>query len=515
RFGTAVRHEKLGRHLWMRLPAAIRDGIRGYLAGRDHLFCRRLVLWIDAEAGSDELPWEDLWVHDAQPTRTRALEVVRYVPIVSATEVVPCSVSVARPVRVLLIVGCQEQGPVTPPADSEVVRTVGKLRSEFAGLGPAFELTVASRYATIGGIQSDRILTARNAAPTEGAPTEIVTLLTGGGGYDCVVFAGHSDAFDDRLEAEASPIETTGLQLGFADDPVFFDDLLAALGRASTRTRLVVLCACKVFGGAARPLLQRVEQVIAAGAVLDTAVVPQLVPHLFAHLAGDAPTSSPAGLPRAPCPHAIGGGLAAGRRALPETHAFIPVHWVRHLADQPFATPDELVLFEHRAALRDTLQLLPRALTQGLPVGRDLLTDVYVDVHLGRGDAPRDRLAHWVGGRDRTTLLELVDATLRGEVGDDEVFRYLLRARPGAGKTTTLKWIAVQVAASVHRDVVPIFLRLQDLVPPIDPAAPPLPADRGGWLAWLAARVPRLEGHAALLQRRRLLLLLDGLDEVS
>ena len=31
-----------------------------------------------------------------------------------------------------------------------------------------------------------------------------------------------------------------------------------------------------------------------------------------------------------------------------------------------------------------------------------------------------------------------------------------------------------------------------------DPAAPPLPADRGGWLAWLAARVPRLEGHAAL-----------------
>jgi predicted NACHT family NTPase len=112
---------------------------------------------------------------------------------------------------------------------------------------------------------------------------------------------------------------------------------------------------------------------------------------------------------------------------------------------------------------------------------------------------------------DRFTLSSVQQRRVPGLEAVKHYDKLLILGKPGAGKTTFLKWIAIQCnAGKLHNDRVPIFITLKEFAEA--PSKPTL-------LNYISNQlkdcdVNNAEAARALLREGRSLVLLDGLDEV-
>ncbi|MFN0106076.1 MAG: NACHT domain-containing protein, partial [Bryobacteraceae bacterium] len=145
------------------------------------------------------------------------------------------------------------------------------------------------------------------------------------------------------------------------------------------------------------------------------------------------------------------------------------------------------------------------------------LASLYTDVHIMRmpehlRHLPMEELLKRVDseGVGRLNPGGVEPDRLRGFDAVTQFPRLLVLGKPGAGKTTYLKRLAFQCATGDFRsDLVPCFLTLRDFAD--SPAGQSLP---DFILALWAKRSVGRETAQALLRGGRVLLLLDGLDEV-
>lgn len=156
-----------------------------------------------------------------------------------------------------------------------------------------------------------------------------------------------------------------------------------------------------------------------------------------------------------------------------------------------------------------------RILDMSYPIG---IEDIYTDVNIleqlsGRRRKRLDELleSYDLESGDRLGLGQVTEARISGLEAVQKYHRLIIVGKPGAGKTTFLKHLAIQCkqgAFEAHR--LPIFVTLKDF------AETP---DQPGLLQYIVQR--DFSNHTAseenlmlLFQQGRALMLLDGLDEV-
>jgi formylglycine-generating enzyme required for sulfatase activity len=327
---------------------------------------------------------------------------------------------------------------------------------------------------------------------------------------DIVAMIGHGLEQGEDTDPRAHD-EATAFDLGLPRDHgrppgPDFDELADALQHGATR--LLAVCSCLVGPGAALALLRSVDHVLATSARVTVGEVQRALDALRDHLLDE----------RQP----IDRVLARMRGAFgPRSWAL--AHFVRTrdpvLLRDPVAEGLRDYIDSVRAAwagfVRSSMLLLDDG--ESPETGTRRYVDESLQVQVGRDDDGAAREYEW---QDRTVapLFEPTGLANRLEAARADGAHLAVLGRPGGGKSAMLQKLCFDLASEEPLRLVPVLVRLRDH------------ADHGAGLDLLREAVAHLRGIAAdhvddsdpmlrglrsAEQSRRIVLLLDGLDEVD
>jgi len=426
-------HDALGPAVAALLPQDTRSAIECHCEGS------RWVLEVDPGCGAALIPWE-AWSGMQAPVTTGRLALVRYcrgegrhVPLRAPTAV-----------RVLILIGNTEQDRAAGGAGAALKTELERLSGH---LGCTVSVTLASAAGKVPLFDEGHLET----EPLR-EPGDLFRLLGKRLEDDrgpvrrphVVHYVGHSGG-----ELHAADSLDFGGQLGKVRLKSIADALMGG------PTRLLVLHACAVPDPVARELTEVVEHVVALGA----RVAPQFT----------ALTVGPLYEALFPESLSVSSGVAAARRAVldsrkswAENRGWVIGHWTRHLEDRTLRDPHAAALRDHAASQLADLRKFEGFFDKNAP-GHDALEQLTVYLKLKGTERPRDAPpgATWtLGGSKSAGAL-----TLKGLIDDfPRLFpnrrRFiLLRADPGAGKTTCLRMTARLLEQSERPF---IYARLRD-----------------------------------------------------
>ncbi len=154
-----------------------------------------------------------------------------------------------------------------------------------------------------------------------------------------------------------------------------------------------------------------------------------------------------------------------------------------------------------------------RVLDMTQPIGLDAIyttVNIFEKVTGRQRQAIADLLQGW-NFEELTSLGQVKEKRVPGLVAVEKHPKLMILGKPGAGKTTFLKWIAIQCNNGQSRaDQVPAFVTLKAFAEA--KGQPDLLTYLGG--QWADCGVKDAQATVTLLSKGRVLLLLDGLDEV-
>jgi formylglycine-generating enzyme required for sulfatase activity len=452
-------HATLGRAVTALLPPETRGGIEGFSEGW------RWVLEVEPGCLAALVPWE-AWQAQRAPITTARTALVRYCRAAGRPE----PLSAPREVRVLILVGNVEQHQACGGAG-------GALKAELEGLrktlGYSVSVTLASAKGTVevlgGKLETELLKDEAAVLHLLGQPSPD---LPPAQPPHVVHYVGHSMG-----EMHAA----RGLDFGGGVGQVPFTSIAAAL--TGGPTRLVVLHACAVPDPVARELAGAVEHVVAMGARVTPDFTALVVGPLYRALFPDSLSVSE--------------GVAAARRAVlasqldcARDRGWVLGHWTRFLEDRPFLDREAQALRQHVAGELARLRNFEGFFERNAP-GNDALEQLTVLLHLEGIERSKAGPASTLDGS--MSLTELIEEFPR-QFPERRRF-ILLRADPGAGKTTCLRMAARRLALSSRPFV---YARLRDW------------KRTEGRLHDLQTEYPVFSGAA---ENGELVVLLDGWDE--
>ncbi len=152
------------------------------------------------------------------------------------------------------------------------------------------------------------------------------------------------------------------------------------------------------------------------------------------------------------------------------------------------------------------------------------LADIYTDVNI----LEQLNSQQWSELSNEAVIYQIVDNFDRYRLGQvmqervpglEAVSRYgrlMVLGKPGAGKTTFLKWVAIKCdSGEFHRDSVPIFIRLKDFVEDTRRDNSELKLWNYIYQEFSSCGLDEREILEKILSSGKALILLDGLDEVA
>jgi len=503
---------KLWFDLWQALPEPIRAALTPILRQP-----ARLVICAHGDAAA--VPWEML-----------AVEVP--VPAVNGTEKVPVVPGLCRHWHVMRRPPGVQRAAVPTHPTRRALLLVGSLAAPANAVDPhqyvarialamrlaGFEVTVAAgrRLDTVAmpqGIDVNQWLD---------EPGRVTSLLRTGG-FTLFHYVGHSyepgasdqvTAIEAATAVDPQPLGAEDLLLEVRGAPLRLPapDLAGALLAGGVRCAVFGACdlrqlfadALLAAGAKADARTVALEHVLTMGARVPVAVCAEWSQGFYESLR-DQPSVAAA---------ASAGAARLHTSDLGRRYAWLPQHWSSTDVDLTFAD-DERVLIE-RVCRRVVAQLDTFEGRFRRRLDPATLADVYVDLFIDpRCDEAKVRAAgETLDERDTLPADPLFQDLLRLA----HTRRILLTGPPGAGKSTTLRICARQLADNPLRPCVPLFVRLVDWLP-----RPTGDGPRYEHLLDYLARVlatgadePERLLHA-LRQRgsNELAFLLDGLDELA
>jgi len=522
------RAARLGRDLAEGLlaaaPDATRAGVCAYFAAASSPWSRRLVVCAEPATLASELPFEALLfpaplasegrppqepVADADPITFGRVHLLRFVDRPEASY----RPAVAARLRVLLVVGSIEQTERAEARDAELAAAVLATQQQLAGLAPHVELRVIVTAGALAGVHTDHRVH---------APEDVLAHVAEG--FHVVHYLGHARPSDRPGVAELvirfpgeQPADLKGDQpaKGRAEgqsagtrEKTLTSIQLAGATRG-TENRIVVLSACTTAGQAADAMLGATDHVVATAGELDPA---HFVPWCAAFYGTLAQGRS------------VGEAVQKARATLPPTLRWTTQHSARTLETHALVDTDGQREWLYRRYVHHAHRSLLGQLFSGLGVEHeDVLGELYVELRLSEQRRRRLRSDHTAAPRESAVAPELGGdlpapharaaspsglVPLRDLVVDfadsPDGNRWLVLADPGAGKTTTLRHLARELARDPNW--LPVYLHLSTW-PRAHRRLVPLAEALAGTRADLATLLARFD------VRRRAVLLLDGLDE--
>jgi formylglycine-generating enzyme required for sulfatase activity len=495
-----------------------RQKLDRYFAAASERFPRRLVVVAEAAAMADDTPWEALrWRSAAGSATDKSVN----------PAIVNCSVQLVRcapttqahfgsvidgPLRVLLLVGSLDQGEQQGNCEGEPGKVAQALRDAARALQPLVDVRVVVTQGQLGELTTDMPIASL---------AEVDQLLRAEPGWHVVHLFCHGNLVDDAGTGEAVftlrlPAPDDGEHPGaisgadpdaraqspLCDQSFTTRDLRRAL--EGTPARVLILSACMSGGPVASALLACADHVVAMAGKVDPDWIAPVASKFYAALAQSQP---------------MGAAVNVARAAI--TNRFAPratlQHWARTLDVRPLVEPLRLREKHYRRFCELTHRSLFGPMMDDLvPDRADLLGDLFVELQLddARLDARAEQTrvaalqhAHGLGlPRDPRHDAD-ADLDLRAPLHQiilREHRRFVVLADPGAGKTTTLRQLARRFTHDQER--LPVYLHLSRWRP------------REGRMPTLdemleALRPGLAEVFWAADQRKRVLLLLDGIDE--
>jgi predicted NACHT family NTPase len=147
------------------------------------------------------------------------------------------------------------------------------------------------------------------------------------------------------------------------------------------------------------------------------------------------------------------------------------------------------------------------------------LDDIYINVHILEKITSKQRqqiddLQCDVGDFNRFGLPDMCKKSLSGLDAVDQFSKLMILGKPGSGKTTFLKRLALLCSiGEFHKHQVPLFITLREFIEPKPNESPDL-------ISYILSQWPNCsvlneQSLETLLNEGRLLMLMDGLDEVK
>ena len=169
-----------------------------------------------------------------------------------------------------------------------------------------------------------------------------------------------------------------------------------------------------------------------------------------------------------------------------------------------------------RSHVHDSIQMrcgTMRVLDMSQPIA---LTDIYTTVNIlesvrGRQRRAIAKLAQHANDRDFNLLDPIQEERISGLTAVEKYSKLIILGQPGAGKTTFLKWLAIQCnSGQLWSDLIPIFVSLKAFA-----EAKGVP-DLLNYIQkqWAECGVTSPQAAETVLQQGQAVVLLDGLDEV-
>jgi formylglycine-generating enzyme required for sulfatase activity/DNA polymerase III delta prime subunit len=377
--------------------------------------------WVLDLAGTSAalIPWEAIFVlrpdgrrfDPVSMGRLRAIRLLRNCPE-------PAPIDPVR-ARLLILVGDSEQQGRTLEPTPAILEEVEAIERGADGFFQEIQYASSTGTLSLSGTRPRRL---RKIASRE----DLERLL--GEGFQAIHYVGHS-------QEDSNPVGGCGLAIGLrfggGVGDVSASDLARMLRHRSTR--LLVLNACNAPDVLAQTLGEACSQVVAIGAKVTFEVLSSWSQGFYGAVFRDHRPISEA--------------VAAGRMHLAETLGramWLPCHWSADLTAHPLPSKEDLALWRYRQQVRSDHGSYFRSSDKGSRLPFDAIHELAIDLdlELKPGYGPARGAGVEKTGRDR--VIDLIAHPERFTAHLQP--KFLLEGSPGAGKSTSLRRLARQLA---------------------------------------------------------------------
>ncbi|MBI5851903.1 MAG: SUMF1/EgtB/PvdO family nonheme iron enzyme [Planctomycetes bacterium] len=471
----ALRTQVGCREVWAAIVAGLED--------RPTTGWRRVILAVDPTHAAAELEWEGLLIRGEPVFLDARCELVR--TWLSGSAVRPAGVrgEDAGAFRVLVLLGDIEQqwaeGAPDHALTSVTAEAVREITREVCEALAKIEYVEATVVAP-GWSAASLAIQTRDARTIDDVRAWLRGEKDKSGGFDAVVFVGHSNAVFDGATSKWCPATALCFRIDGARSELSFVELRTDLQR--TRTHVLMLHSCWTPAPTLHALGDAAEHVVAWRTPINPQACRIATRAVFTKLCASPPGR-------------LGDAVRLARASLGEWAGLL---W--HFAHDPhveaFIDTAGSAFAVFRETSRKELLRLPSAL-EGYADGAQVLQELYVELAVARGkDAEHAAAFALRGAPGPRPLLSWIE---------DPAFvqRFVLCGEPGSGKSTLLRHLAVQL---LDRGWVAVYLTVQSV---LDAKLTDV-LDLANVAQFLhRERIERARASG------RIALLLDGLDEVE